>query len=332
MRVVHVVRRRDPRFFSLEAVFGNIRDAWTDGPPPVVWELPRPGVSLWNCVHLWRRARQEPRDTVFHITGDVLYACMALPRRRTTFTVHDCVFMNRLSGLRRWLVLTLTLRLPVLICPRITAISEKTKAELLQLTGCDPSRVVVIPNPVSPRIRHVPRPFPSEAPRVLFMGITPNKNLHRAIEALTGLDVHLTVVGRPEAEQLQRLSDSGIPYDIRHGLTDEEVAILYQASDIILFPSLYEGFGLPVTEGFRAGRPVITSDISPMREVAGDAACLVDPEDVESIRGGVVRICQDADYRYHLVRKGLERARDFEPSAIAGRYAAFCRDILAASR
>ncbi len=328
MRVVHVVRRRDPRFFSLESVFEHVRQAWPGEARPVVWELPRPGVSPWNVVSLWWRARGASDDTVFHITGDVLYAVFALPRHRTTLTVHDCVFLRQRSGLRRWLILKLTLAWPVRYCLRVTAISDKTKSELIALTGCDPTRVVVIPNPVSPLIRAVSRNLDAGAVRLLFLGVTPNKNLPRAIRALEGLPVHLTLIGRPAESDHELLSVSGIPYDIVHGLSTAEVARQYEACDIVLFPSLYEGFGLPIVEGFQAGRPVVTSDLPPMSDVAGDAACLVDPEDVASIRAGVLRVVQDAAYRDGLVSKGLERVTAFRPDVIARAYAVFCQGFL----
>ena len=332
MRVVQVLRHRDPRFFSLESVYGHVRQAWPDGDPPVVWELPRPGVSPWNIVYLWWRARRAPADMVFHITGDVLYAALALPRRRTTLTVHDCVFTRQRSGLRRWLILKLTVAWPVLRCLRISTISEKTKREVIGLTGCDPARIVVIPNPVSPLIRAVRRDIDPGAVRLLFLGVTPNKNLPRAIRALQGLPVHLTVIGRPVESDRVLLSASGIPHDIVHGLSMEEVARRYEACDIVLFPSLYEGFGLPIVEGFQAGRPVVTSDLPPMSDVADGAACLVDPEDVASIRAGVLRIVHDPAYRDELVRKGLERVTAFRPEVIARAYSDFCRGILDASR
>ena len=332
MRVVHVVRRRDPRFFSLESVFEHVRQAWPVGESPVVWELPRPGVSPLNLVFLWWRARRASDDTVFHITGDVLYAVFALPRRRTTLTVHDCVFLRQRSGLRRWLILKLTLAWPVRYCLRITVISEKTKREVMAMTGCDPERIVVIPNPVSPLIRAVPRDLDAGVVRLLFLGVTPNKNLPRAIRALEGLPVHLTLIGRPVESDLELLSASGIPHDIVHGLTTAGVALQYEACDVVLFPSLYEGFGLPIVEGFQAGRPVVTSDLPPMCDVAGDAACLVDPVDVASIREGVLRVVHDAAYREGLVKKGLKRVEAFRPDVIARAYADFCRGILDASR
>ncbi|NDC76352.1 MAG: glycosyltransferase family 1 protein [Chitinophagia bacterium] len=321
MRVIHVVRRRDPRFFSIESVFEIVRGAWKSGVRPEVWMLPRSGVSPWNLLYLFRKALSAPRDTVFHVTGDALYAVFALPRGRTTLTVHDCVFLHRRKGIKRWLLLKLTLDWPLRWCLLSTVISEQTRSEVVKFTGFDAERLVVIPNPVSPLIKHVSKPFPVAMPRLLFFGITPNKNLLCTIKALEGLDVHLSIVGRPGPEILAQLQASGLSHDLSHGLTDEEVALKYTESDIVLFPSLYEGFGLPIIEGFGSGRPVITSDRLPMSDVAGDAACLVDPEDLRSIRQGVVRLCTDSDYREGLVQKGLERVNMYQPERIASEYA-----------
>jgi glycosyltransferase involved in cell wall biosynthesis len=164
------------------------------------------------------------------------------------------------------------------------------------------------------------------------LGITPNKNLDRAIKALEGLKVRLAIIGRPDASQLRILEASGISFEVMHGLSSDEVARQYEVSDIVLFPSLYEGFGLPVTEGFQAGRPVVTSNLPPMSDIAGDAACLVDPEDVGSIRNGVLRVCGDAAYRESLVAKGLKRVSSYHPATIARAYAGFCESILASAR
>jgi glycosyltransferase involved in cell wall biosynthesis len=158
--------------------------------------------------------------------------------------------------------------------------------------------------------------------RGLFIGVTPNKNLPRTLEALTGLAVHLSIVGEPGEEMRRKVRDSGISHDISHGLTQEEIARKYAESDMVLFPSLYEGFGLPILEGFRSGRPVVTSSLRPMADVAGGAACLVDPLDSQDIRRGVLHVCRDRPYREELVRRGLERVRAFEPSRIAEAYLA----------
>jgi glycosyltransferase involved in cell wall biosynthesis len=91
-------------------------------------------------------------------------------------------------------------------------------------------------------------------------------------------------------------------------------------ADIIALASSYEGFGMPILEGQAVGRPVITSNILSMPEVAGNAACLVDPYDPSSIRQGILKIIQDAAYRDELVRKGFANVKRFDPQVIALQY------------
>jgi len=94
----------------------------------------------------------------------------------------------------------------------------------------------------------------------------------------------------------------------------------YVDADILTFVSTYEGFGMPIVEANVVGRPVLTSNISSMPEVAGDAACLVDPFDVNSIREGLLKIIQDDNYRNNLIEKGKVNAQRFNPSFIAKMY------------
>jgi glycosyltransferase involved in cell wall biosynthesis len=98
------------------------------------------------------------------------------------------------------------------------------------------------------------------------------------------------------------------------------MAAAYSNADIVLFPSLYEGFGLPVIEGFKAGRAVITSNISPMKDVAKGAACLVDPKDIASIHEGVKLVINNRVYREELIEKAAEVVTSFSPEIIAERY------------
>src|SRR6185295_15737253 len=119
--------------------------------------------------------------------------------------------------------------------------------------------------------------FNCDNPVLLFIGSLPNKNLSRVIEALKGLDCTLNIIGHTDEQQLLRMKEYNINYILEKNLSNKEMAARYEQADIILFPSLYEGFGLPVIEGFKAGRAVLTSEISPMKELADGAAWLVDP-------------------------------------------------------
>lgn len=137
---------------------------------------------------------------------------------------------------------------------------------------------------------------------------------------MKGVNARLLLIGRFEEEKRSLIQQSGIDFCIKSNLTDLEMADAYAESDAIIFPSLYEGFGLPIIEGQKAGRPVITSNISPMKEVAGKGACLVDPYSIDSIREGILKIIDNADYRNDLVKKGFENVKQYEPAIISEQY------------
>ena len=100
----------------------------------------------------------------------------------------------------------------------------------------------------------------------------------------------------------------------------------------MVFVSLAEGFGLPILEAQAIGRPVVTSDLSPMRDVAGGAACLVDPRNVDSIRAGIRRVIKDSNYREGLVELGLRNVVQYQPQVVASRYARLYEHIAQRSR
>ena len=104
---------------------------------------------------------------------------------------------------------------------------------------------------------------------------------------------------------VDKLKEYGIPYSYLSGISDEEMIRQYQLADIIVLPSTYEGFGMPILEAQAVGRPVLTANISSMPEVAGDAACLVDPYNVMEIRDGILRIISDDEYRRGLSNQGI---------------------------
>src|SRR5207248_4825780 len=125
-------------------------------------------------------------------------------------------------------------------------------------------------------------------PTLLFLGSTPNKNLPRVIESIKGIECTLHVVGKIPIEQEKELRLSEIEFVQSIGLTESQLADAYCESDLLMFPTLYEGFGLPILEAQKAGRVVLTSNLSPMKEVAGNAACLVDPNQIPSIKEGLL--------------------------------------------
>ena len=155
---------------------------------------------------------------------------------------------------------------------------------------------------------------------ILFLGTKPNKNLELTIAALFGLDVHLRIIGELSRKQKEMLSKFNINYSSDFSISPEQLASEYSNADIILFPSTYEGFGLPVIEGFQAGKPVITSNISPMKEVAGEGALLAEPTSIASIREAVIKLLNDQTLKIQLVAAGKEKVKQYQPGFIAEAY------------
>jgi glycosyltransferase involved in cell wall biosynthesis len=155
---------------------------------------------------------------------------------------------------------------------------------------------------------------------LLFIGSTPNKNLPRVIEALKGIQCHLDIVGNIPDEQLVQLKEAAVSYSQSERLSEEALNQKFALADILLFPTLFEGFGLPILEAQQAGRPVLTSDLAPMNWVAGSGACLVDPTNVESIREGILKLLSEEAYRKELIMNGLINLERFSPKIISEQY------------
>jgi glycosyltransferase involved in cell wall biosynthesis len=266
-----------------------------------------------------------------HVTGDVHYLTYFLNRRRTILTIHDCVGLERLRGLRRFIIWLFWYWLPAKRCVRIVVISEATRLQVLKHIRCDPAKVRLIHNHVSDDFRPSICRFNEHRPRVLHIGTTPNKNLERHAAALQGIHCEFVIIGRLSNLQRVELDRRSISYKNYVDLSKADLVDQYEKSDLVLFASTYEGFGLPIVEAQAVGRPIISSDLWSMPEVAGGAACLVNPYEIKSIRNGVLRVIQDADYRNELIRLGYQNVKRFKLENTAAQYAELYREVFAQS-
>jgi glycosyltransferase involved in cell wall biosynthesis len=320
-KVAWIFRKKSPLFFSIEKVFNTLLpfvtrfDIFTA-------EAKSRNVSP-SAIRANLKFFKKLKADIYHITGDVHYAALVLPGRKTVLTIHDSVFLTTQTGLKKVVLKLFWLTLPVKRVAWITTISEQSKKEILEHTRCSPDKIIVIPDPVNPSFQYSAKAWPEgEAPVFLLVGTKSNKNLDRIAEALSGLKCKLDIVGRLSDVQKDLLSRFKINYTNQFDLDDEALRQRYLAADVLIFPSLYEGFGLPVIEAQAVGRPVITSSIEPMISVAGEGACLVDPLNVQSIRTGVETVLNSSSYRNELIEKGLENVKRFLPRAIAEAYSA----------
>lgn len=312
---------------SIERLFAEIRNFLGEGFEVTEATSPHPSKGLWPRIANLRYARRQKGD-LHHVVGDAHYLAFGLPGSQTVLTVHDCAALNRLSGWKREILRYFWFTGPMRRAAVVTTISQTTKDELLRWVSNLADKVVVIPNCVRSEFTPDPKAFSSEAPVVLQVGTGWNKNVERVAEALQGTPCQLEIVGELDATQRAAIIATSVSYRELGRLSDEDLVQAYRRCDLLIFASLYEGFGLPILEAQATGRPVITSNCSSMPEAAGEGALFVDPESVESIHQAVRRILDEPGLRGSLIERGFRNVAGFHPQAIAARYAAVYESMM----
>lgn len=331
MKVTFYHRRPQVAWFSIERLFADVRRALPEGidAKVSVSRFPSRGF-FWRVYNMFEAAFRQ--GNVNHITGDVHFLAYFLRGKRTLLTIHDLVSVHRLKGWRRAIFFFFWYWLPIKRVAVVTVISESTREDLLRHIKVNPEKVRVIYDCVSDDFKPIEKEFNAAKPVVLQIGTGSNKNLQRVVKALQGISCHLRVIGNLDEDQLMALREYGIEYSFVFNISDAQILDEYCQCDMLVFASTYEGFGLPIVEAQATGRPVVTSNILSMAEVANDTACLVDPFDVVSIRSGILKIINDPTYRKELVQRGFENARRFLPKKIAQEYADIYRLLMARDR
>ncbi len=326
MEVSYFFRKRRLNAFSIESLFDNIHQqilAKNNFNSNKI-EVP----SIRNVFANTVKAGSKQSD-INHITGDIHYVALGMKKRNTVLTIHDCVFLTRYSkwNLKYWMFKFLWYQLPMMRANTITVISEKTKKELVNLTGIGANKIKVVPNFFDPRFEFAPKKFNSTRPRILQIGTKSNKNIHNLAEALKGIDCELHIVGNLDEETQMILQANRIQYKSFVNLSFHELKQQYIECDMVAFVSTYEGFGLPILEACAVGRPLVTSRISPMNEIAEDAACKVNPYNVIDIRRGILQVIENADYREELINNGWKMRYRYSIENITSQYSGIYEQI-----
>jgi glycosyltransferase involved in cell wall biosynthesis len=270
--------------------------------------------------------------TLFHAPH---YVLPPLVPCRSVVTIHDCIHLmfpqylpNRLAlGYARASIVAAARR-----ATRVLTVSESSKRDILRFVDIKPEKIDVIYNAYDERFTVEPREEDVDRVReryqlhdqfVLYAGnVKPHKNLERLIEAFhlvrrRGLDhLKLVLIG-DEISRYASLRRAVHRHQLHKYvrflgyLPEETLAVMYRLAGVFVFPSLYEGFGLPPLEAMASGTPVVTSNVSSLPEVAGDAAVLVDPYDPRAIADGIYQVLTDDRFRRDLRARGAARARQF---------------------
>ena len=277
-------------------------------------------------------ALRRERVTLFHAPH---YVLPPLVRCRSVVTIHDCIHLmfpqylpNRLAYTYARASITLAARRAT----RVLTVSESSKRDILRFVDVAPDKINVIYNAydecfgVEPREEDVVRVrerYQLHDEFVLYAGnVKPHKNLERLIEAFdimrkNGFDYLKLVLIGDDISKYAVLRRAVHRHQLHKRvrflgyLPEETLAVMYRLAGVFVFPSLYEGFGLPPLEAMASGTPVVTSNVSSLPEVVGDAAVLVNPYDPLSIAEGVCRVLSDEPLRRDLRQKGIARAKEF---------------------
>lgn len=310
----------------MERVFHDVRSAMPEG--LIIKQIRNARLSKGILPRLLDAlSARNNASEINHVLGDVHYLTYFLPSQRTLLTVHDTGVFDRARGWKRVIFWFFWFWLPTKRSARLTTISEHTKQQLLSMVSYDPDRIHVIPNPIAPQFVAAPIRPREGTFRLLHIGTKANKNLERLIEAISGMDIELTVIGHMNSAQKDVIHKHKIQHRNLANLSEDELSAEYERCEALAFVSLSEGFGLPIIEAQATGRPVLTSQLPPMDDVAGTGAIFVDPTNVAKIREAVSRLMRDGDLRESLIRRGQANVRRFDPVVIAARYAELYRLI-----
>lgn len=266
-------------------------------------------------------------------------------------TIHDMAFKRfaKTVRLKTKTMLRLSLNKTVKRADRIITVSEFSKNEILTFYKYPEKNIVVIPNGVDTRIFNtdisgerivsVKKHYGLNDKYILYLGmIEPRKNIEKLIQAYYiasyGKDFPQLVIAGGKGWLYESIFKTAKELDIDDKIIftgyvqDELKPALIAGAHFFCFPSLYEGFGMPVLEAMACGVPVLTSNVSSLPEIAGDAAVLIDPLSVEDIAKGLNDICHDAELRENCVKRGLERVKIYDWQIIAERTYEVYKEVL----
>lgn len=302
--------------------------------------------NAWRSVKIAEEAERLKLD-IFHGLSHELPIGIEYSGVKTVVTIHDLIFLRYPAFFKKIdrAIYDRKFRYACQVATRIHAISEQTKYDLISYFNVPEDRIEVIYQSINPlffqqldegRKKAVRQKYHLPERFLLTVGtVEPRKNLLGLLEGMLAskIDLPLVVVGKSTEyrKKVQQLIDSR-PRELKvhflSGVNDNELQALYQSAEAMIYPSLFEGFGLPVVEAQASGCPVITSNISSMPEAGGNAAIYVDPEKPYEIGRVMETLLNSSSITGKLIEKGIDNAQLYTPDHYARQLVKLYNNIL----
>lgn len=287
-----------------------------------VFHVPYYGANpIHMLCNMWYVYKHSTKEGINHITGDIHYTELGLILRKSILTIHDDYTCKNIKNpVKKWLAWLLWIFFPIKIANYTVCISPSTLNNIKRLYN-SPKLCVITHHAPSPLLKPIKSRFNKECPRFLQIGTEPHKNLESSLKALRGIKCKLVVLKKMSSEQVELAKSLGLNFENKYNLPYEDVAKEYEKCDIVLFPTLLEGLGLPIIEAQASGKPIITTNRSPMNWVAGNGAeYLEDPLDIDEYRRKILHLVEDDGYRTQLIEKALENCKRYNPESVIQEY------------
>ncbi|MCF6358213.1 MAG: glycosyltransferase family 4 protein [Draconibacterium sp.] len=299
--------------------------------------------SLWRSFAVSRQLKKYNLD-IFHGLSNELPDGIHKSGVPAVVTIHDLIFM-RFPQFYKSIDRRIYYQKVKYACnsaKKIIAISQQTKDDIIEYFKIDPEKIEVIYQSVSPRFyerqecEHLVSKYNLPNNFILSVGtIEQRKNQLSILKAIYSEQIKNTViyVGKPtlySAELLKFITENKMELQVKflNGISEKDLAGLYQLASLSVYISVFEGFGLPVIESLASGCPVITSNVSCLPETAGGAAILCDPENIMEIGEKIKLLLEDDSFRNEMIQKGTERAKLFHPEKYSQNLISLYSDIL----
>ena len=308
--------------------------------------------SYWRLNIVAKLLKNKNID-IFHGLSHVLPYNIEKTGIPTVVTMHDLIFL-RFPQFYKWIDRKIYKSVYLSSCHRaskIIAISKQTKSDLVDFLGINPDKIEVIYQTCNKLFYEkvseaqksaVKAKFNLPEKFILTVGtIERRKNQLSVVKAVLNemLDIPVVILGRPRPkeylEEVKRfIAEKGMESQVifLHNTNTDELHAIYQMAEMMIYPSFFEGFGLPVLEAQAAGCPVITSNLSSLPEAGGNGALYIDPSDIDAIGSAIKKLLSNNELRNNMIIRGNENAADFSEKLAAERLMKLYVDLLAKSK